>query len=249
MSAVLISSRHRSWPALDTLPPRLPPPDTMNTLSQCASKGKHSIMPTELSYICWDIMRYPAARFPLQCAFLLLALMRTSSCNRAGDAVFVDGLQVWLPFTPRLHFFQYCYRFLTFHNSLGPIQHQRSCRPWLPLFLSLPQHWQLLVRPSHARFRAFHDLGRFEFGSAVTVELWMQPTRVFFGTSIMAGVIGCLVWQVLRTQALPASPFPNSFNSLNSLTAARWPDFGVWYFFEQRQRFALGGGAFERRYC
>jgi hypothetical protein len=39
-------------------------------------------------------------------------------------------------------------------------------------------------------------LPRFEFGSAVTVELWLQTTRVFFGTSIVAGVIGCLVWQV-----------------------------------------------------
>jgi len=37
----------------------------------------------------------PAAWFSMQCALLLLTLMlRTSSCNRAGDAVFVDGLQV-----------------------------------------------------------------------------------------------------------------------------------------------------------
>ena len=70
----------------------------------------------------------------------------------------------------------------------------------------------------------------------------MQPTRVFFGTSIMAGVIGCLVWQVPHTQALLLPPFPHA------LAAARWSDFGVWHIFEQRQHFALGGGASERRH-
>ena len=54
--------------------------------------------------------------------------------------------------------------------------------------------------------RHSHCLPRFEFGSAVTVELWLQTTRVFFGTSIVAGVIGCLVWQVAARASCNTMP-------------------------------------------
>jgi hypothetical protein len=47
----------------------------------------------------------------------------------------------------------------------------------------------------------------------------MQPTRVFFGTSIMAGVIGCLVWQVPHTQALLPHHFLTRLQPLDGLTS------------------------------
>ena len=127
-----------------------------------------------------------------RCALLFVLLMlRHSSCNRAGDAVFLDGLQVTAapPAAAATRASRVCQ---------APFNTSDPADPgyiFISPSLKSGNAWCFTCYQPRFFFadNCFH---RFEFGSSATVELWLQTTRVFFGTSIMAGIIGCLVWQV-----------------------------------------------------
>jgi hypothetical protein len=188
--------------------------------------------------------------FRMHVSILLLAMMlRSSRGNRAGECVAVDGLQARPspprpspppPTPPPL---------CAPHRTAHPLPHQapfNTSDPADPGYiffspsLKSGSSW-CRACPSRPCPRHSHFLRRFEFGSAVTVELWLQTTRVFFGTSIVAGVIGCLVWQVAALVAPATACMP--FNT--PPPAPRWFHLGLRPILEQRQRVALGGGAAE----